>query len=455
MTIQIRDALSKFNFRFKRSLIDGLGSVIRIITGNLDQNDLKEINSNLDSLFKNQDKIVKQVDKFTSFANHITTRYINDMTVMQQNINTSLSGLANLNNKMEDQLLIHYNIFLAEKLLTTIQNIQRTVTLAFSNIANLEIISTSELIEIINHLRLIYKKDELIELDLIHLFKVMKFSQYKIISVGKIITCVLYIPILNPNPYTYQRIYPIPNSQGNILFPPKRFRLVGEKGETWTDELCHNIEKETICTSIPEKNKCLLNDMSTCNFITVVNNYKIIKQLFNNKILISTKYPLKIIEICGSKIEEKTVTQTTLISSKEKLCRLIINGENFENTFNNSTYIIPKIPKIKLEAKQTISFEEKHLDNFMDIKEEAENLQNHFQLSPVLHTVHISITAILIIICIFIIIIYVFRTNIKKRIKLLRRIKKEIKEDETTVPLQAIYPTLPTAPPTQNVDVLN
>jgi hypothetical protein len=42
--MQIGDALLKFNYRSKRSLIDGLGSATRFITGNLDQDDLKEIN---------------------------------------------------------------------------------------------------------------------------------------------------------------------------------------------------------------------------------------------------------------------------------------------------------------------------------------------------------------------------------------------------------------------------
>jgi hypothetical protein len=50
--MQIGDVLLKFNYRSKRSLIDGLGSAIRFITGNLHQDDLEEINSNIDQTSK-------------------------------------------------------------------------------------------------------------------------------------------------------------------------------------------------------------------------------------------------------------------------------------------------------------------------------------------------------------------------------------------------------------------
>jgi hypothetical protein len=198
--MQIGDALLKFNYRSKRSLIDGLGSAIRFITGNLDQDDLKEINSNIDQLFKNQEKIIKQVNKYTSFANHITKRYTSDMQILQKNINTSLEALNKFSDQIENQMLIQHNMYLAEKLLDSIQSVQRMITLAFNEISNLEIISAQELFQILHHLKLIYKRDELIELNGMHVLKIIEFSKFKILSVDNVITCILYIPILDPNP---------------------------------------------------------------------------------------------------------------------------------------------------------------------------------------------------------------------------------------------------------------
>lgn len=68
-----------------------LSSTIRFITENLYHDNLKEINSNLDNRFKNQRKIIKQVKKYTFFANYIT----------KKNINTSLEAINHFNNKDE------------------------------------------------------------------------------------------------------------------------------------------------------------------------------------------------------------------------------------------------------------------------------------------------------------------------------------------------------------------
>lgn len=135
--LEIENELLKFNHRNKRSLIDGLGSAIRYITGNLDQTDLKNIDNNLGILFQNQEKIIKHMNSYTSFANHITERYSKDLEIIQGNLNSSLSTLSNLENKLNDDLLIQYNLYTARKILYILQSIQRTITLAFNGITNL------------------------------------------------------------------------------------------------------------------------------------------------------------------------------------------------------------------------------------------------------------------------------------------------------------------------------
>lgn len=270
--LQIEDELAKFNHRSKRALINALGSAIRYVTGNLDQTDLQEINSNLNILFANQEKVLKQINSYTSFANHITDRYTKDMTIIQENLNTSLRALESLDHKLNNEMLIQYNIHLSQMLLNSIKTIERTITLAFNEITNLEIISNSELQEIINHLNLIYQKEYLIKLDKSHLFKIIEFSKFQIISVKNTITCILYIPILHPNIYAYQKIYPIPNEQNKALFPPAKYRLFGAKNELWTNEHCSRIEDQVLCLNKLNEDDCSLNDLSKCSFILAVIN---------------------------------------------------------------------------------------------------------------------------------------------------------------------------------------
>ncbi|KAK9887094.1 hypothetical protein WA026_020038 [Henosepilachna vigintioctopunctata] len=175
--IEIENELSKFKSRNKRA-IEFLGSTIRFLTGNLDQKDLKHINNDLKELFKNQNSIITRIDKFTSFANHISNRYNNDIKIIQNNINTTMEAIKYTEDEVHKIQLVHYNILLSQKLLSIIKIIQRTITLALNNITNLEIISTNELKEITDHLKFIYNNNELLELDTIHLIRIIEFSKF-------------------------------------------------------------------------------------------------------------------------------------------------------------------------------------------------------------------------------------------------------------------------------------
>lgn len=446
LCFEINNSLEKFNSRSKRSLIDGLGTAIRSITGNLDQNDLTEINANLEALFKNQKGLIEQINKYTSFANHITDRHFKDINTIQQNINISLRALNEIKEKLDTQILIQYNIHLAEKLLLTIQNIQRTITLAFNGIANLEIITSQELLDITNHLKLLYTKEELLELDTVHLFKLIEFSKFKVISVNNTITCILYIPILNSNPYSYQKIYPIPNQNYEILLPPKRYRVLGIDGEYWTDEDCQTIEKQTICKNKFEVEMCSLQKMSTCTFILVINNYQLIHQLTNHKILISSKDPIKVTEACVGKINQETVINNTLISSEQRECKISVGNLNFYNTYNNYTYKVPKIHKIKFQTSKIIELKQEHLENPFKLKEEAIKLNHELELHPLVHIAHISTSAIvLLIILTLLIMICVFRARI------CNQIKKRNRKEASALPLEEI--ASPSQP--QSVDALS
>lgn len=446
--IQIERELLKFKPRRKRALINALGSTIKFVTGNLDQNDLDNINTNLNILFMNQEKAIKQVEGYTSFANHITERYTNDINIIQQNINTSLQGLNKLNSKFNNELIIQYNIHQSQNLLEILHSIQRTIALSFNEIVNLEIMSNTELNEITNHLKLIYRKDELFDLDVAHPFKIIEFSKFKVISVNNVITCILYIPILNPSSYTYQRLYPFPNQRNEILLPPAMFRLFGAEGELWTDEKCDKIEKQTLCTSTPNKSNCSLNNIHKCNFAKATNSFKIIVQLNNNQILMACKTPTEVIEECKDKVTSNPVSNNVLLSSREN-CKLIINNKHYINTYSNFTYNIQSLNVDNLRVTKHVQFEQKHLDNLQELREEAKELNYDVKLHPILQITHASVTSILLIIVIFIfMIMYVFRHKLLTFLRENRKISKE-EELEMEIPLQnqkKLYPSLPTAP---------
>lgn len=451
--IEIENELSKFNYRSKRA-IELLGSTIRFITGNLDQRDLNQINNQLGTLFSNQNKIVMQIDKITSFANHITNRYINDFKNIERKINSTFEALNYINEEVNKHALIDHYIHLSQKLISTIKTIQRTVTLSFNGITNLEVIKTEELKKIIHHLIQIYQKTELIDLEAIHLFKIIEFSKLRVLSVGKIITCILYIPILHPNPYLYQRVYPIPNRSNKIILPPASYRLDGLNKEIWMKKQCSTIENQTICIEKPVESKCSLKNLTTCNFAQASNDYKIHRQLENSNILLSCKNSLKILEECGNKINYEETSGSSLISSNRS-CRVIIDDTIYENVHYNLSYEIPTIKLEDFKPQKSINLEQNHLEDVSSLKEEAEELKYNIDLHPLIHISHLTVTTILLIILVTTCAtLLLFRKNLQKLIIWQEEDQEQSKEEEIQPhEIPPLYPRIPTAP-CQDEDVL-
>lgn len=429
---QIENELAKFNNRGKRSLFNGIGSAIRYVTGNLDQNDLREIQSNLEMLFANQESILKQTSKFISFANHITNRYEKDVKKIKENLNITMQTLNKINEKLEIQISVQYQIYLAENLLRIIKAIQRTISLAYNNITNLEIMSKDELKGIIKHLSLIYKKDELLELDDMHLFKIIEYTKSRIITTNNIVTCILYVPILKPNPYKYQRIYPIPNINGQILIPPAKFHLIGTNGEFWTNEDCTHIESQTICVNQLERNNCSLTEVEKCQFAKITNNYQLIKQLHNGNLLVSTKDSLKATEICNNEVKNIEIVSNTILSTNADNCKIIINGITYSNLNANFSINQPEIPLyLPKEPHKLISINQDHWDNLMKLKEDISEIKQPNELSQAAHAIHFSITTMLILMVVpILIIVYTIKKNNRgwKIVKPKRKEEMELEE---------------------------
>lgn len=236
-------------------------------------------------------------------------------------------------------------------------------------------------------MKLIYKKEKLFELDVLHLFKIIEFSKSRIVSVDKTLACILYIPILQTESSTYQRIYPIPNHSGQIILPPAKYRLYNSNKELWTGEQCPHVETHLLCTKKQMEIRCSLNNLTKCNFAEAINNYRVSIQLENGKILFCNKENTKIIEDCGNRINNKEVEGNYSISSDNQ-CRIIIKDIIFENADINFTYIMPKITSETFKTRKLKHLETKHLNDMISLKTEVEELEKPLELHSFVHTVY-------------------------------------------------------------------
>lgn len=420
--------MQKFQYRIRRGLINGLGTAIKFITGNPDNDDIIKINENLQSLYSSQNEIIKQINSHTSFANQITSRYSKDLKTIHANLNSSFIAINNVSNTLDTELVVQYYNLVSFRLINILQTIERTISLAFSEMTNLEIIRHEELLEIINHLKLVYKRSELIELDYIHIFKILEFSKFRIVSAKHTITCILYIPILDESLFRYAKIYPIPDLQNKVMLPPYKYHLQGATKEFWTDEKCKMLESQTVCIEKPRVHKCEIIDARNCTFAIVSNDYKLYAQLNNGKIIVSSKSGSRVIEQCSDEINSVEIANSALISSKIN-CKVTIGETTFENSFSNFTFK-DSFKIANYRAGLSVNLQLKHMDDLINLKEETKILEQKFYIHPVLHITHILITLIIICISLIGIVLFIFKHKVKLLINKGRSKMEEVELQE-------------------------
>lgn len=59
------------------------------------------------------------------------------------------------------------------------------------------------------------------------------------------------------------------------------------------------------------------------------------KQLWNSRILVSSKTPIKVIEECKYLIAQQDVIDTDLVYSKYN-CKIIVDNLNYQNTYTGA-----------------------------------------------------------------------------------------------------------------------
>lgn len=429
----IEQILNKLNYhRSKRGLINALGSVIKFIAGNPDDNDLQMINENLQTLRENQNAEISKLNQLTSFANHISKRYAEDIHFLNENIKSTEKLFQNLSNIMDFRVALQNEIYLSENLLNQLLILERTISLALNDIPNLEIIRVNEFITIHKYLEETYNPKQLMPYDNVHLFNILQSAKLVLIGVDQAIAFLLKIPILKPFFANYSTIYPIPNRQDIVIVPPKKHLIELNGKQFWTNEECRSFDSIILCIEEPLQSNCSLDNLSSCLTAKVLNNYKITHILKNSQLLAIFKDPSDVIEDCHGTVSKHSIKGPALISSK---CRIIIDTSSFINTIPRFEIPVINISEIDLKFNHEAKLFLKHLQNPENLMEEAIEIETTpIHLRPLTHIVHYGLSiATVISLIILAIIVYKYRGRIADLFCRSRRIiviKKEEKKNE-------------------------
>lgn len=237
--------------RQKRGLINGLGNVIKIVTGNLDDSDGRRIEDSLKTISENQKDLTVNVNKQEGINNDILTRFDNiteHINREQQIINNFLNSYRDSTFKTlkaEHHLLhtmqyasrINMNL---DILLDHVKNIEDSLLYAKLKIVPTFIVSAEE----IDMIRKELNDPELRELSDENIFQMLDLDTFMI---GVKIHFRIRIPTFKQHLYKFTHIIPLPINGSKFLIVPNYMAYLNAKEVYYFSDVCNKIHKYYIC----------------------------------------------------------------------------------------------------------------------------------------------------------------------------------------------------------------
>lgn len=236
----------KPNIRNKRGLVNGLGSFIKIITGNMDARDADRLNKEIDSLKQSQinfntdlNKQIlinhKMIERFENITDHINNQQhsiIGYLKNYQSQFGNKIKLNRDITRHMQYLNQINYNIDL---LTNHLSDIAEAIILARLKIISKQILNEEEIVEIYNSLKIQIidiKSDE-------QIYEMLELQAY---YMKTDIIFNIKIPILSQESYYMAHIIPLPINNTKTLHT-KPFIIHNQRKIQYFDEACRKMGK--------------------------------------------------------------------------------------------------------------------------------------------------------------------------------------------------------------------
>ena len=362
------------SYKSKRGLLNPLGSLIKIITGNLDNEDAIRYDSIVSELKINQaytDKKITLISKMLDSFINSTEALHNNTLILNEKIQRIERLVKNMITKSENSIYSIYVLGMFDMFLCNFRTIyiflnELETALALSKVSVLHqsIINSNELLNI---LQLISQTDNLTyEPNINNLINIESTISVKAYIKKSQITFILEVPLTDNNSYNYYRLYPIPiynvtENVTTIVIPKYPYLMVKSSMYLPLARPCSRIavgdqflcsENEIVRYPEPTCIEQLMKFESSHRMCTshVVNVEDIkIQHINTNSWIVYSKFNSKITMKCKDDDTSYQMIQGTLILTLEENCNILI--ENIY-LYHRSTYaehmIFKKVPLIHL-----------------------------------------------------------------------------------------------------------
>lgn len=259
------------NVRNRRGIVNGLGSVVKLITGNLDAYDGERYEELFYHIKNNQNNIMNQLANQYSVNMNIMAEFNKTVDIVRNNFNELKDKLLYVNKRVNsivelekvkdlmNQLHILYNIILG-----LVREIENSLTFCKLGILHPSIISTSELFHEIRKISKYYTNQLPFEPNIKHMWEFENLIKVSCSISNKEIIYVMKLPIVENLDFKLYKLYPVPTvyeSNYVTIIPKVKYLLKSDP---------NSIKQKTIGLSNDCSNK--IKSKYLCSSETIVHN---------------------------------------------------------------------------------------------------------------------------------------------------------------------------------------
>lgn len=334
---------AKFTYRSKRGLINGLGNIVKFITGNMDNNDQIRIEESLKQLQGSQNNIIQSFNQHLSLnkkAIQTVESNLKSLAENQQNIATAVNNLRNdtvkWKNIIDTQRMFGDLEMSLIHLQEMIEQIQTALTFANLNVLHPSIINSDEAQFMLDTLGQIHDPNMFYSKDYQSFLNTIAVNYY---ITNEHIVFALHAALLHPSTHQYYKLYSIPTTNNTTIIPPTTHVAISGDFCEYISQPCKLINQNYYCpreaiSSNYQEEKCIshlmhIKENPLCTAVPVSISQPIVEQITEAKYIIIAPNEIRVKAKCKS--EEIRSLQGIYLVSVPFQCMLTAKDFTYEN----------------------------------------------------------------------------------------------------------------------------
>lgn len=383
--------------RVRRGLINGLGSVVKAITGNLDNDDalkyerlISQLQHQVNSIYKTEKSSISLAEKtIQEFSKQLVK--INENQLKLSNIISNTTSGTNLGLRQAHFLDIYVQIdFSLQIIIDKLMLLEDAITFSQLGVMHPSIINPGNLMFEIINLKRKFSINPVSDINVVNIQKIERSIDVKAYSTDHSLTFILDIPSVSPNTYDLIHLYSIPSKLNLTIVPKSKYLILGHNEYAYLDEECRRISGDSLLCKqldtrpVEDTEDCVVSLIqhrsANCTHAKMkLKNGKLQKLSLNQWLVVTTNNEVMKFT-CDMKTEYRSLQGVNIISLPQE-CQADLMNRTLQSHSTTVTIneVIP-VPDQSITKPANIHYqlhlEDVSLDSIHELINKAENIQN-------------------------------------------------------------------------------